>query len=416
MKIWIKRLGLGLAAIVGAVVLLVLAWVASNWRDAEPQTWPEALTPRALAVSDGDNFFLALTAVPAAPAKAPQLTLAPCDGADCATRWQAAAPQWAAQRQAHAALGAVCEAGTRSGVPPYTEPLPVTFTPDTEWPRFHHLTQCSAWLLTLALEASAANQPDTAVAKLAQSARLGTAVFNGSQSLIGHMIAVAVWTRHLQALQVVAAQHPGAVPALQALPLPTAAQTAAAQRRWIAHEASYNRSAVRSASSGEACQTEQGFHAWHCRAGAALSLPNYSEQLFSAHWQAVLDTIADDNPLSAAGHLERLASAPPSGLFGMWWHWRGTVPHILFDVARPQYKSYFVRSANFTLSAQATALWLKAQREPAAARATWLAEQIKGTPLADRLAIDSQGQWQLRALDGSASDRTPPTRWPAWPA
>jgi len=47
MKIWIKRVALGLGALLLALLLLVLAWVASNWRDAEPQPWPEALTPHA---------------------------------------------------------------------------------------------------------------------------------------------------------------------------------------------------------------------------------------------------------------------------------------------------------------------------------------------------------------------------------
>jgi len=415
-KTWIKRSLWGIGGVLAAVLLLVLAWVASNWRDAEPQPWPDVLTPRSLAVADADNFFITLAAVPAAEAQAPLLSLPPCAGADCGAIWRTAAPDWAAQRQAHAALGAVCEAGTRSSVPPAAEPLPATFGIDTELPRFQNFTGCSAWLLTLALEASSANQPDAAVAKLAQSARLATALFNGSQSLIGHMIAVAVWSRHLQALQVIAAQHPGTTSALQALPLPTVAQVAAAQRRWIAYEASFNRSAVRTAHSGDACQSEHGLRAWSCRRAVAMVLPNYSEQLFSAHWQKVLGAIGDDGFLNAVAYLERFESAPPPGLIDSWWHWRGTVPHILFAVAMPQYKGYFVRSANLTLSAQATALWLKAHGQPAAARTTWLVAQLKGTPLAERLNIDSQGQWKLRELAGSASDRTPPTRWPAWPA
>jgi hypothetical protein len=416
LRTWIKRSLLVVVALLAAALLLVLAWVASNWRDADPQPWPEALTPRAMAVADADNFFITLTAVPAPDIEAPRLTLPPCTGADCVAVWRTAAPQWAAQRQAHAALGAVCEAGTSSGVPASAEPLPATFRIDDVWPRFQNLTGCSAWLLTLALEASSANQPDTAVAKLAQSARLGTAVFNGSQSLIGHMIALAVWNRHLQALQVVAAQHPGTVAALQALPLPTAAQTAAAQRRWIAYEASFNRGIVGMASSGEACRAEVGFSAWHCRSTAALSLPNYSEQLFSTHWQQVLATIRDDGPLSAVEYLEQRTSAPPSGLFGSLWHWRGTVAHVLFEVALPGYKGYFARSANLVLSAQATRLWLGAQGQSTQSRSGWLAAQVKGTPLAGRLNIDNQGLWQLRALDDTASATgKATTRWPALP-
>ncbi len=416
MKIWIKRLALGLGALLLALLMLVLAWVASNWRDAEPQPWPEALTPRAMSVADADNFFLALASAPRAAAQSPGLRLPDCNGVDCAAIWAKAAPQWAAQRQAHAALGAVCETGTRSDVPAYAEPLPATFSPNVALPPLQPLTGCSAWLLTQALEASAANQPEAAVAKLTQSARLSKAVLNGSQSLVGHMIAIAVWNRHLQALQAVAIQHPGTVPALQALPLPTGAQTAAAQRRWIAHEASYSRGVIRSLEAGDACNAEQGFGAWFCRASVALSLPNYSEQLFSSYWQQVLAAMRDDDPLSALESIEQRGAAATSGLFGSPWHWRGTVSHILFDVAHPQFKSYFVRNANLTLSAQATTLWLKARSEAAESRAAWLAMQVKGTPLADRLTIDSQGQWQLRALDGGASDKKSPTRWPAWPA
>ena len=311
MKIWIKRLALGLGALIGAVLLLVLAWMASNWRDAEPQPWPDALTPRAMAVADADNFFVALASVPSAAAKSPELRLPTCDGVDCTAVWAKAATQWAAQRQAHAALGAVCEAGTRSGVPAFAEALPATFGPHATLPRFMPVTECSVWLLTQALEASAAQQPETAVAKLTQSARLGTAALEGSQSLLGHMIAIAIWNRHLQALQVVAAQHPDAAPSLQALPLPTAAQVVAAQRRWIAHEASYSRGAIRSLESGDACDAEQGFRAWSCRAGVELSLPNYSEQLFSTHWQQVLAAMRDDAPLSVVESLEQREGAAP---------------------------------------------------------------------------------------------------------
>lgn len=416
MRTWIKRSFWGVGAVLAAVLLVVLAWVASNWRDTEPQAWPEVLTPRAMAVADADNFFIALTAVPAVEAKAPRLHLPPCAGADCVAVWRTAAPDWASQRQAHAALGAVCEAGTRSSVPAAAEPLPPTFGLDTELPRFQNLTGCSAWLLTLALEASSANQPDAAVAKLAQSARLGTAVFNGSQSLIGHMIALGIWNRHLQALQVIAAQHPGTTSALQALPLPTALQTAAAQRRWVAYEASFNRSMVRMLGSGDACRTEVGFSAWHCRTGAAFSLPNYSEQLFSAHWVQVLSAVRDDDAMSAVEYWGRRASAPPSGLFGSWWHWRGTVAHMMFEVAMPGSKAYFARSANLNISAQATQLWLASKSLPAEARSAWLAEQIKATPLAERLTIDNQGQWQLRALpDTASSSAKATTQWPAWP-
>ena len=416
MKTWIKRSLWGIGGVLAAVLLLVLAWVASNWRDAEPQPWPDVLTPRALAVADAENFFITLAAVPAAEAQAPRLSLPPCAGADCGAIWRTAAPDWAAQRQAHAALGAVCEAGTRSSVPPAAEPLPATFGIDTELPRFQNFTGCSAWLLTLALEASSANQPDAAVAKLAQSARLGTAVFNGSQSLIGHMIALGIWNRHLQALQVIAAQHPDTLSALQALPLPTALQTAEAQRRWVAYEASFNRSMVRMAGSGDACRTEVGFNAWHCRTGAAFSLPNYSEQLLSEHWVQVLSAVRDADTMSAVEYLEQRVSAPSSGLFGSCWHWRGTVAHILFEVAMPGYTGYFARSTNLNLSAQATQLWLASKSLPVEARSTWLAEQIKTTPLAERLTIDSQGQWQLRSLpDTASSNAKAPTQWPAWP-
>jgi len=416
MRKLLKWTGVGVLGLLAATLLLVLAWVASNWHDAEPQPWPEALTPRAMPVAEADNFFVALMAVPNSEVKAAQLTLPACDGANCAAIWASAAPHWPAQRHANATLGHACEAATRNEIPAFAEPLPVTFSFDVELPRFQPLIQCSYWLVTLALEASAAKNPDAALAKLAQSARLSTAAYNGSQSLLGHMMAVAVWTRHLQALQVVAAQHPRTVPALQALPLPTAAQAAAAQRRWIAYESNFSRSAVRAASPDVACKDSQGLSAPICRALTGLSLPNYGEQLFSEHWQAVLSNIRDDallNAVNSAGEREAVTRA---GLLGSQWHWRGTVPHLLFNLGLPAYESYLARSANLILSAQATTLWLRAYNEPAAARSAWLTTQVNGTPLDDRLSIDSQGQWQLRALDSNASNRNPPTRWPAWPA
>jgi hypothetical protein len=223
-----------------------------------------------------------------------------------------------------------------------------------------------------------------------------------------------VWNKHLHALQQIAVQHPYKAGALQALPLPTATQMSAAQRRWVAFEASYARHAMASMGSGEMCPAESGLSNWLCRISEDRLLPNYTEQLVRQHWLQVLASIRDDAPLNAFNTLQARLATPSSGLFPDFFHWRGTISHILLNVALSGYPSYFARSANTLLAAQSTLLWLKAQSQARAARASWLSQQTQNTPLAGRLSAQPQGNWQLQALDGASAVRAP-VQWPAWP-
>lgn len=405
----------GVLALMSAGLLLTLAWLASNWFDAKAQPWPEALTPRANSIAVKDDFWGALMAAPASGVSAPRLSLGDCNSSDCRASWRDDSSRWPAMRQANAALGAACESATKLQNLQLVEPVPATFKPDVELPKFQQLIGCSAWLLSLALEASTAGNIDLATTKLAQSARLSMASLKGSQSLIGHMITLALVDRHLQALQQVAIQHPTAAAALESLPLPTTAQIASAQRRWVAHEASVARDMIFTAISGEECLDESGLGSWYCRIGVNRKLPNYMEQLFSNHWQQVLASIRDDSPLGAFNAYQAYLEDSPTGLFGSQFHWRGTIPHILLDVSKPAYQGYIARSANTLLAAQTTKLWLRVQSQAPGERATWLARQIKDTPLVDRLTVQPQGDWKLQILDAANSLRVP-TRWPAWPA
>lgn len=292
--------------------------------------------------------------------------------------------------------------------------MPATFKPDFELPQFKQIPGCSAWLLSLALEASAAGNVDLATAKLEQSARLNVAALEGSQSLVGHMITLAILDRHLHALRLIAIQHPTAAKSLQALPHPTIAQMAAAQRRWVVYEANFARSTISKLGLDAPCLDESGLGSLYCLVGADRRLPNYTEQLFSKHSQQVLESIRDDAPLDAYVAYKAQLEGAPNGLFGSHFHWRGTVPHILFDLAHPVYLDYFARSANTLLSAQATQLWLQSQSQAPADRAAWLAARVKDTPLASRFTAQPHGDWQLQTLESSKSFRIP-TRWPAWP-
>lgn len=414
MRLFMKRMVWGVLALVGLGLALILAWLASNWRDADPQPWPEALTPRAGVVTEKDDFWSALMAAPHNSGATTRLTLGDCKSNDCSASWRADASRWTAMRQAHAALGAACETGTKRRSLQLVEPLPATFKPDIEVPRFQNLTGCSVWLLSLALEASAAGNIDLATAKVAQSARLSLAAREGSQSLIGHTIALTLVNWHLQALMHIAVQNPAAASDLQALPLPTTAQMGSAQRHWAVHEANVARSMIALLNNVQGCPDKSGLGNWYCRISADRWLPNYTEQLFSAHSQQVLASIRDDAPLNAVNAVQARLEDSPTGLFGSPWHWRGTISHILLDVAHPAYRGYLARSANTLLAAQTTELWLQVRSQTPAARATWLALQIKDTPLANRLTVPNKGDWQLQLFDASYSPRVP-TRWPAWP-
>jgi hypothetical protein len=153
----LRWLGLGLLALLAAVLGLALAWALSQGPDAPPRALPAALElpPRAVAPSAVFSH-LAQLHEPGDGAPVPGLDRPPlaCDrGEGCATRWARDVPALAAQLQAHARLGQRCEAAwaARDEDGGYVEWLPQQPGPAAALPSLLGLTSCQRWLIGQAL-------------------------------------------------------------------------------------------------------------------------------------------------------------------------------------------------------------------------------------------------------------------------
>lgn len=425
MKNWIKQLVWILASLIAAAAVGWGAWFVSNTIDANAKPWPEALTVAPSKLDRASNLFAALQEAPMGKGEL-RVRLDDCPDGNCAESWPKQAPDvlasWAEQREQHRAFGAVCESWTSRRPLSYEEPLPANWSP-TSIPEFQRTIRCSGWLLGLALATSQAGNAREALAKLEQAQALDHAVLLGSNSLVGHMIALSMVERRLQATLLVASQHPSLAAdlaaQLQGHDGLAAPEIAAAQRRWIAYEANSNRGAIQYLMQPGACekahQATQGQTGpiWLCKLQHRVAMPEYSAQMFASHWLEVLAQIDERNPLAAVEGIQSIVGRAPSGWFGSYWHWRGTIPHILFEVAPPGYKDYFERSADTYLASESTRLWLLAQAErvPGEGRAAWLAARLQGHPLATRLNAQTDGSWLLKRLSSRPDSRL--TRWHA---
>ena len=402
-----------LGGIVGTVLLLVLAWIASNWVDTAEQPWPQSLVVPTDAIPPADNLYDQLVAAPRGTG--PTLTLGDCEPGGCANAWEQRRPQWAAQRAPHAALGAVCERATQSASLRFQDPLPLNWSFESALGEYQLVSACNNWLLMRALEASHQANSVLALQLLQQSQGLSRAVIQGSRLLVGHVVGVAMHERTLHALLIVAEQHPQLADRLVPLADLSTADLAQGQRRWMAAEANFMRGMVLNMAQPKTCEA-YGFalEGVVCRLGGGSTMPNYTTHLFTDYWLRAQGTVEDTNPLAVANAMEAIAAAPETGLFGTPWHWRGTVPHILLDVARPAFGTYVERGFNTYLASLSTKLWLQARAQgvPPAQQNDWFAERMQGTPLAGRLRLLADGTWSLQAARPGSAHSKAPQVWP----
>jgi hypothetical protein len=425
MRLWAKRIALGLGALLASGALLIGGWFASNWVDADPAPWPAELTVAPSPPTPPNPLYAALLSANLG-SDSLSTQIGDCAEGNCLAAWRAQSakllPAWAAQRAQQAAFGAACEAWAAQRPLPYREPVPTAWTMDKAIPSVQVFVRCAHWLLGSALAASEAGQDDAALAHLALAQGSDQALLEGSQSLIGHMIAVSLMEQRLQVTLWVADKHPALAARLQQLTGPRAEQVAAAQARWIAHEASYNRGVMNDLNQVDNCAKADAAmrgHAeplWLCKLGQFVLMPTYTEQLFARHWLAIRSQIDPTRPFAVVDYAAGAAAAPATGLLGSDWHWRGTVPHILFDVARPAYWDYFRRGADAVLANATSGLWLEARATavPAARHTAWLSERLKAHPLGSsltpRLTVQADGSWLLQRATKARDNQL--TRWP----
>jgi len=403
MKRFFKWLALGLLGIFLLCLLVLGAWLASNIGDVAPQPWPQELRAGPNRLAEADNLHFALLQ-PHASVRS--FSFREC-GANCSAAWRRALPEWRAQPGV-AEFFAACEALAQRPQLLYEEPLPERLTPASELPVYQPLVHCSNHLLLRAFESAGEGQD--VLPWLQQADRLGRAVQQGARTLIGQMVAAALTGNQLLVLREVGQQRPELGPQLAPLAELAAEDWRAGMLRWIGAEAEFGRNAIEDLATQNPCAENElaPLGLWGrltCPLHGLTLQPNYQQQLALAQWSR-LRTLAQQHPLETLPAAVRAAEPAETG-----WTWFHSIPHVLWSVAQPAWSQYFDRTADLLLSSQATALWLRAQAQPAAERAAWARAQAQGE-LARRLTIGPEGGWSLQTWR-SQGVKFMPVHWPA---
>ena len=417
---------LGVLGLVVLLLVLLLAWVASNWADEPPAPTPPQLElgppkagskfffemqgmlapPGASAEETGRKDWQRLLKVPAPDlsASAPERAgrLPPIQGLplncrapdDCVKALVTAPDKVAAQLQPMAELGQRCTASLADLG--YEEALPPTLTTATPLPAFQGVVQCALWFKGRAVLAASEGDRAAALANLQHARRFADAVLGGSRVLIGKMVGAAAARSQFDAVAAVAALQPGWAAELIPPPLPAGATDAAT---WVATEAAFVR--------GTLDQMRQDCRTWlppllsstdaalgtfsllACRFGL---LPNLTARLIDHQWLQLwtiahqgLDVAIDQSLAEQA----RLAAAPKAASLS----WRNTIGQLVVDIGAPALVLYYLRQADVELHRQTLALALAAlaQKVPAAERSAWLDRQGLPERVRKRLAWADNG-------------------------
>lgn len=390
MRKFLKWIGLGVLGLLAATLLLVLAWVASNWHDAEPQPIPAALA--APPAQSGEGGLLA--ALDAAPGPKETVPWPNCSGSDCQAAFEAQSDALLRWRERHVGVGKACDGALERTDWSLGEAIPVALSVDAVVPSYHPLSACHGWVLLEAWQASQTQDDPRMLKALDKANRIEGLVRRESRLLIGQMVGASQTARKLSVVVVLATQHPEQRAALaERIDLPSA-DLMLAMRQWVPTEAAFGRAAAVSMSDTTKADEGNG-PAWFGRWVTKFLHPEKTQQLFSAHWMRVLACL-DGQDLTASADCWRSASEPEPGLFGSGIHWRHTTAHLLADVARPAWPSYMDRIVDLHHASQATQAWLRGQ--------------------APTTAIDTapDGSWTLRLRDPGQTHRLP-TQWAPLP-
>lgn len=423
----------GLGWLLLALLLLVLAWLASNnrWVDARSDAVPAALQLPPVTLPAERNAYFTLIGLNAPAGEDPNKVgqqrwsdnggtaealpslrwpaPKPDDPAsswncrlgqdDCVARWREQSVALQALMQTHALIGSRCEAlaDTRLAL---EEWLP---TPSAEikepkdqyaakMPSFQHWTQCGRWLRIQTVLAEA--RGDTAALKqgLQRSQNYVQGLLTQAGSLLGNLLAWNLAAEHWQLAVALAARQPALTADMIRLlePLPPEALDAS---RWMAHEAYFGRQVSREM--GLTCQpggppmpdAEDLFGLLDRTAMCSPFglMPRATQQLWDAFWLQGIER-SRGGPLALLGW-----SYQPQGVRVLGMAWRNTLGHILMDVGLPTQVRYGERQADLLLSHEAAKLALQAAAYKPAERAAWLAAQPLDARLRERIRLE-EGQ------------------------
>lgn len=438
----LRRLAWGVGGLCLGLILLVLAWLASNnrWVDAEPQPRPAALQPPPVALAAEANGFFDLTGLFAGPQAQPsrvgqalwatptleQATVAdahllpqPRDAAwscswdlnDCLALWlqdqeglrlRLAEQALLLERCAALADGlAAGRLGLMELLQQRREAVQRTSDQYLSLPVAPHMQGarvCARGFQLQAAWAQSQGQADAVLQALGRAQALSHALLQGSQSLIANTLA---WNQERQRLRLLAglsALEPALASRLQAQlgPLPERARDAGV---WMAAESFFGAQVTQEMA--QLCGRNEGgrlleqaglIDRWLCNFGF---MPQRTQQANDTWWLQQLQAAAA-GPEALLAHMQ--AQQDPD--FSMWsLPWRNTIGAMLLGVAHPAFVEYPAKQADLQLDHRVAqlALGLATQKLPPPERAAWLARQDLTPSQRERITLSEDGL-SLRVL------------------
>lgn len=427
-----------LAVLFAVLLLVAVAWLASNLIDSAPTTRPQALVLPPVTLAPEQNLFFALLGItapvgeqpaeagraawqaqlqryaavlverradrsglsllpaPAVPSSLPRPSGPPwaCPAeADCPAYWLAHTTELAAQLARSQLIGQRCLQAV-TDTPRFDE---VLASMSGTAPLSVHAANgnlCSSWFNANAVVAAARNDRVAALQWLTRSERLSNALLEGSRTLISKMVADSGARRTWQTMATLGVRDPAL--ARDVLPLLQAMSAQAIDpRRWMAYEAAFQHALVDDFRTD--CRTEPDpDQAWAapgwldrvvCRTGLGW-LPNLSHTDLDKLWLDALASV-DAGPVAALSVAQ--VSEPSS-----WWRsvaWRNTFSRQAFEQGLTAYAGYRARQADVDLHRQAVALALNVAGLPASQREA----------AAQALALSPELRSRSRWADGGRS-------------
>jgi hypothetical protein len=387
-----------IVALLGLLLAVALAWVASNWYDAEPQPRPAALALPKPQLPDEVNSFDTLVTLHEGLPDVRGGELLQCQARDdnCYGKWTQDLKALAAARQAYALHGARCDALVGEHFE-YEEKLPKFRGAATVLPAFKGLATCANWWLSAGVLAHAQGDMVTAITSFSQVDRYQRALLAGSHSLIGQMVGHSIARRSLQVFTSVGLQDPAMTPSLLPLlaPLPDAAASA---KRWIAVESAWQQSMIDEIGHPVNLPLDEGQSVFApvaqvlMRRGIAWH-PNRTAQQADARWLRWTSQLDGGLVAAVRAQQQERAEFEAQGWTSAL-RWRNTAGAIVLAVAEPAFLSHFARQADLELHRELAQLALTAQAQgiAPAQRAPWSKTQALSVDTRARAAWSADGQ------------------------
>jgi hypothetical protein len=416
-----------IAGLLGLLLAVFLAWVASNWHDAEPQPRPAALALPKPQLPDEVNSFNALNKLYEGlpEIKAGELLTCNARTEDCFGKWTKDLKALAAAREAYAAHGARCDVLVGEQFE-YEERVPEFVGINTPLPAFKGLATCGNWWLSAGVLAWARGDKVAAISSFVQTDRYQRALLAGSHSLIGLMVSDSIARRSMQVFTAVVLQDASTAPALLPL-LASLPDAVAGAKRWMIYEAAWQHSTFEEISQSATLPTDESDRAWTPLAHVLMRRfawhPNRTVQLADARWTRWMSQL--DGGLVAA---IRAQQQERTEFDAKGWtaaiNWRNTAGSIVMAVAEPAYLPYFARQADLELHRELAQLAVAAQGAgiAPAQRAAWSKTQTLSDHTRARMTWSADGivlsatTWEAEVDQSAAQNGSRHAIRIAWPA